>query len=185
MALREEVRRQRPLVSAGYLAVPQMVVRRRVVLVGDAAGCCHPLTATGLTTCTRDALRLRDAIAETHGNVPQALRKYSACRRIPEWTRLALATALYFTFREQSPEMHLLREGLMRYWKADANSRAVSMSLLSTCEGRMTVMAQEFAKLTVNQPSWDALAIAGQAASCQAGRWPWRALEGCACSYHL
>ena len=40
------------------------LVEDRVVLVGDAAGACHPLTASGMTRCIDDALLLRDAIAE-------------------------------------------------------------------------------------------------------------------------
>ena len=57
---REEETQLRAVVDY-QAAIPDRVVEDRLVLVGDAGGCCHPLTATGLSVCTRDALRLRDA----------------------------------------------------------------------------------------------------------------------------
>src|SRR4029450_3259417 len=72
--LREDVRQamdaRRGLASASYSVVPDAVARHRVVLVGDAAGCCHPLTATGFSVCTRDAVRLRDALRASGGDGP-------------------------------------------------------------------------------------------------------------------
>ena len=138
---------QPPLVSASYSVIPEAVVKGRVVLVGDAAGCCHPLTATGLTVCTRDALRLRQALAERDGDVPRALADYARRREGPQRTRLALAGALYEAFSAQSPEMRLLRRGLLQYWARSPRGRAVSMALLSTHEGRMGVMAAEYARV--------------------------------------
>ena len=70
---------QRGLVSTNYSVLPERVAERRIVLVGDAAGCCHPLTATGLSVCTRDAMRLRDALRATGGSVCEALAP--VCRR--------------------------------------------------------------------------------------------------------
>lgn len=147
--LRDDVRRamtaERGLVSASYSLVPDAVVRGRVVLVGDAAGCCHPLTATGLSVCTRDAVRLRDALRAAPGDLPAALRRYAAHRSGPQRTRLALAEALYAVCVARTPETRLLRQGLLRYWGASASRRAASMALLSTQEGRMFVMAREYA----------------------------------------
>ncbi len=136
---------QRGLVSASYSVVPAVVAAGRVVLVGDAAGCCHPLTATGLSVCTRDAIRLRDALRGAPADVPAALRRYAALRSGPQRTRLALAEALYAVFVARTPETRLLRQGLLRYWATSPRRRAASMALLSTQEGRMTVMAREYA----------------------------------------
>lgn len=146
--LREDVRHAmeagRGLVSASYSVVPEAVVRGRIALVGDAAGCCHPLTATGLSVCTRDAIRLRDALrAET--DVPAALRRYASARMGPQRTRVALAAALYAVFVARTPETRVLRTALLRYWKCSPRGRAASMALLSTHEGRMTIMAREYA----------------------------------------
>jgi flavin-dependent dehydrogenase len=131
--------------SASYSVVPDAVARDRVVLVGDAAGCCHPLTATGLSVCTRDAVRLRDALRASGGDVPAALRHYAAQRAGPQRTRMALAEALYAVFVARTPEARLLRQGLLRYWESSPRGRAASMTLLSTEEGRMSVMAREYA----------------------------------------
>jgi 2-polyprenyl-6-methoxyphenol hydroxylase-like FAD-dependent oxidoreductase len=148
---RTDVRRamadQRGLVSTNYSVLPERVAQRRIVLVGDAAGCCHPLTATGLSVCTRDALRLRDALRATGGSVGEALRQYAAGREEPQRTRLALAETLYNIFVGRTAEMRLIRAGLLRYWKSSARGRAASMALLSTQEGRMAVMAREYARV--------------------------------------
>src|SRR5262249_2563017 len=74
---------QRPVSGATYSLVPEAVAKGRVVFVGDAAGCCHPLTATGLTVCTRDAMRLRSALEAARGDVPSALARYARLRRGP------------------------------------------------------------------------------------------------------
>jgi 2-polyprenyl-6-methoxyphenol hydroxylase-like FAD-dependent oxidoreductase len=137
---REALASQRALVSVNYSVRPDAVCRGRLVLVGDAAGCCHPLTATGLSACTRDAMLLRRAIRET-GDVPAAVRRYAALREGPQRTRAALADALYRAFSSPTPEMRLLRDGILRYWQRSRRGRAASLALLSTHEGRMSMMA--------------------------------------------
>jgi 2-polyprenyl-6-methoxyphenol hydroxylase-like FAD-dependent oxidoreductase len=146
-AVRRAVDSQQPLVSASYSLVPDAVIKGRLVLVGDAAGCCHPLTATGLSVCTRDARRLRQALQERGGDVPAALRRYAELREGPQRTRVALASALYEAFSAPTPEMRVLRRGLLRYWARSRRGRAVSMALLSTHESRMGVMAIEYARV--------------------------------------
>ena len=146
-AVRRAVDSQQPLVSASYSLVPDAVIKGRLVLVGDAAGCCHPLTATGLSVCTRDARRLRQALQERGDDVPAALRRYAGLRAGPQRTRLALASALYEAFSAPTPEMRVLRRGLLRYWARSRRGRAVSMALLSTHESRMGVMATEYARV--------------------------------------
>jgi 2-polyprenyl-6-methoxyphenol hydroxylase-like FAD-dependent oxidoreductase len=135
------------LVSANYTLTAHAVVRGRLALVGDAAGCCHPLTATGLSACTRDAVRLRQALADTGGDVPAALPRYARLRGGPQKTRMALAEALYAAFAGSSPEMRLLRRALLRYWSRSRRGRAASLALLSTHEGRMSRMALQYARV--------------------------------------
>ena len=148
--LREDVRQamdaRRGLASASYSVVPDAVARHRVVLVGDAAGCCHPLTATGLSVCTRDAVRLRDALRASGGDVPAALRHYARpsgpARSVREWRWPRRSTPCSSRAR---PRRVYLRQGLLRYWESSPRGRAASMTLLSTEEGRMSVMAREYA----------------------------------------
>ncbi len=145
--VRTALHTQPGLVCANYSIVPATVAVGRLVLVGDAAGCCHPLTATGLSVCTRDALRLRQALREAGGDVPRALAAYARARGGPQRTRVALAEALYRAFAGQSDEMRLLREGILRFWQRSRRGRAASMALLSTHEGRMSVMAVQYARV--------------------------------------
>jgi squalene monooxygenase len=148
---RDDVRRaiesEPRLVSANYSVVPESVVRGRLVLVGDAAGCCHPLTATGLSVSTRDAMRLIRALRETRGDVMRAGRRYAELRGGPQLTRMALGEALYQAFCARTPEMRLLRQGILRFWARSRRGRSASMALLSTHEGRMSVMAVQYARV--------------------------------------
>jgi 2-polyprenyl-6-methoxyphenol hydroxylase-like FAD-dependent oxidoreductase len=141
------VETQGRLVSTNYSIVPQAVSRGRLVLVGDAAGSCHPLTATGLSVCTRDAIRLRQALRETNGDILAAVGRYTRLRHGAQSTRVALAEALYETFVARTPEMRLLREALLRFWRSSRGGRAASMALLSTHEGRMSVMLLLYARV--------------------------------------
>jgi 2-polyprenyl-6-methoxyphenol hydroxylase-like FAD-dependent oxidoreductase len=145
--VRTALHAQPGLVSANYSIVPAAVIAGRLVLVGDAAGCCHPLTATGLSVCTRDAVRLRRALREAGGDVPRALVAYARARGGPQRTRVALSEALYRAFAGQSDEMRLLREGILRFWQRSRRGRAASMALLSTYDGRMSVMAVQYARV--------------------------------------
>jgi 2-polyprenyl-6-methoxyphenol hydroxylase-like FAD-dependent oxidoreductase len=145
--VRQAMETETRLVSVNYTIVPDTVFRGRLALVGDAAGCCHPLTATGLSVCTRDAIRLRQALRETGGDIPRAVRRYARHRGGPQRTRMALAEALYQAFAARTPEMTLLREGILRFWKKSRRGRTASMALLSTHEGRMSVMALEYARV--------------------------------------
>src|SRR5436309_10143100 len=126
--VRQAIASSARLVSVNATVIPDRVAHGRLVLVGDAGGCCHPLTATGLSVCTRDAIRLRDVLRAGRGDVPAALRRYAAQRAGPQRTRLALAEALYAVFLAQTPEMRLLREGVLRYWSASPGGRAASMA---------------------------------------------------------
>jgi 2-polyprenyl-6-methoxyphenol hydroxylase-like FAD-dependent oxidoreductase len=135
------------LVCANYSVAAETVVRGRLVLVGDAAGCCHPLTATGLSVSTRDAVRLAHALRDAEGDVLRATHRYAELRGGPQLTRVALAEALYQAFSARTPEMRLVRDGILRFWARSRRGRAASMALLSTHEGRMSVMAVQYARV--------------------------------------
>jgi squalene monooxygenase len=118
-------------------------VQGRVVLVGDAGGCCHPLTATGMTMCVSDALLLRNALSERAGDVPAGLRLYQQRRRWPQATRLALADALRDALCATSPEMRVVRAGILNYWRGSAAGRTATLALLSTADGRPLAMLRQ------------------------------------------
>jgi squalene monooxygenase len=138
------------LMAANETRLPESVAVQSAVLVGDAAGCCHPLSASGLSSCTRDARVLQQALERYPDDVPAAVQLYAAKRRAPQRTRIALASALYRTFSEQTPEMEALRIGMFRYWARTRAGRIVSMALLSTRELRMWIMAREYARTVLH-----------------------------------
>lgn len=146
-AVTAALREARPLASANFTRLPKHVSRGSAVLVGDAAGCCHPLSASGMSSCTRDALALQSALREAAGDIPSALARYALVRRGPQRTRLSLASALYRCFSEDSPEMAALRQGIVRYWTRSPSGRDASMALLSTREPRMWVMSLQYARV--------------------------------------
>lgn len=119
------------------------LVQDRVVLVGDAAGACHPLTASGMTRCVSDALLLRDAMAKRPDDLARALQAYQKRRRWPQATRLTLADALRDAFCGATAETRVLRRGIISYCHASARGRAATMALLSTAEGRPLALLRE------------------------------------------
>jgi 2-polyprenyl-6-methoxyphenol hydroxylase-like FAD-dependent oxidoreductase len=140
----QAIEAQTPLRAANRCIIPETVVKGRLVCAGDAGGCCHPLTATGLSACTRDAMRLKQALRENSGDIPAALQRYAGLRQGPQRTRLAGAEVLYEVFKAQTPEANLMRQGLLTYWRRNARGRAVTIALLSTEEDRTSVLIREY-----------------------------------------
>jgi hypothetical protein len=138
---------QEPVASASYWAGTRQITRGCLLLIGDSAGCCHPITASGLTFCARDAVLLRDAIRDAACNIPHALTLYARRRRGRQRTRLALGQALYEVFSGQTPEIRLIREGIRGYWCHSGRGRSVSIALLSSSEDRIRVMLGELARV--------------------------------------
>jgi 2-polyprenyl-6-methoxyphenol hydroxylase-like FAD-dependent oxidoreductase len=133
-------------------SIPDRMVRDRIVLVGDAAGSCHPLTASGMTRCISDALLLRDTLAAQPHDWQRALQTYERHRRWPQATRLLLADALHEAFCGPTPVARIVRRGVLAYCGTSKAGRATTMALLSTADGRpftlicevIQVMAQGF-----------------------------------------
>jgi 2-polyprenyl-6-methoxyphenol hydroxylase-like FAD-dependent oxidoreductase len=142
--VRQAIETGTPLRSANCRLIPETVIKGRLVCVGDAGGCCHPVSASGLSACTRDAMRLRQALHEARGDIPEGLRSYAARREAAERTRIAGAGLLYQVLKADTPETRLMRKGLLRYWKHSPSGRAATMGLLSTHETRLSVMLREY-----------------------------------------
>lgn len=152
-ALRSEILaamdREAPLAASNDTRLPEAVVRGSAVLVGDAAGCCHPLSASGLSSAVRDARFLQQSLQREPDDIARALDLYVRDRRPAQRTRIALASALYDGLAGTGPEMAALRRGLFGYWNRSIGGARVSMSLLSSRESRMWVMAREYARVVV------------------------------------
>ncbi|MEM7154324.1 MAG: FAD-dependent monooxygenase [Myxococcota bacterium] len=124
-----------------------------LVLVGDAAGCSHPITASGMTMGLRDAETLGEQ-ARRRSHVPageawfdaESLRRYRSehDRYVP--TRQALAKAIYEAFRGGEDGTRAIRRALFGYWGSGDTARSRSMALLSCSERRPHVFLTEYLK---------------------------------------
>jgi 2-polyprenyl-6-methoxyphenol hydroxylase-like FAD-dependent oxidoreductase len=124
-----------------------------LALIGDAGGCSHPITASGMTMGLRDAECLAEE-ARRRSDAPTheawlddgSLRRYRAehDRYVP--TRQALADAIYEVFRGGNEGARAIQRALFDYWASGPTARARSMALLSCAEGRPQVFLSEYLK---------------------------------------
>jgi squalene monooxygenase len=117
-------------------------------LVGDSAGCSHPLTATGMTVALNDTRLLARALAgvelSSRAAVDAALARYQLDRYRFVRAREILADALYEVFRGTEDGTRAIREGIFRYWNGSVGARARSMALLSGHESRLPAFLREY-----------------------------------------
>lgn len=83
--------------AANYRIVPRSSVKLNVALLGDARGCCHPLTASGITTAVKDVEPV-DALVAHNLNVEKALKDYSIAAGRIQLTRRTLSEELREAF---------------------------------------------------------------------------------------
>lgn len=155
-AMLASLEREAPQIAANEAIRTDRSVLPGAAIVGDAGGCSHPLTATGMTVGFTDAQRLGRLLAE-HGRlqdtaaVDATLRKYEIARYRFVRAREILADALYEVFRAAEPGTRAIRAGIMRYWQDSEHARARSMALLSGADSRLSVFLREY--LTVVKKS--------------------------------
>lgn len=122
--------------DAGLVGKPY---RGRVVLIGDAACTCHPLTASGMTSGIVDAVGLAQALRDTPDDIPRALARHTSQCRPRQASRSGLAGAMQELFAGATPECALLRRAMMRYFSSIAGGpRAIA--LLSMAEDRPAML---------------------------------------------
>jgi lanosterol synthase len=95
--------------------------REGLVLLGDAVGFHHPLTAVGLTLGLRDAIELGEA-----PSFAGFRRRRVRAGRVPEM----LAVALYEVFADDSDEAIAIRRAIYATWRADPRERERTMAYL-------------------------------------------------------
>ena len=125
-----------------------------LILVGDAAGCSHPVTASGMTMALLDAETLGVIAAERSRRAPKdqrwldeaSLRRFRVAhdRYVP--TRQAVANAIYESFRGETEGARCIRQALFAYWRADPANCRRSLALLSCVESRPQVFVAEYLK---------------------------------------
>ena len=130
--------------------------REGLVVVGDAAGHSHPLTAVGMTLGFADAV----ALAETK-NFTQYARRRLRESRVPEM----LAIALYEVFADPSDETVSIRRAVYELWRRNPEERLRTMGFLAGQDSRPAAFARSFVS---------AIAICGRrlvAEGIRSGRW--------------
>ncbi len=109
--------------------------RPGLALVGDAAGYCHPLTATGMTTGFLDA----DKLAKSRSF--EDYRRHRSERSLgPE----LLAEALHRLFSRSDPASLALRQSVYTTWRRNARERERTMRLLSGDDVGLFSFGQSF-----------------------------------------
>lgn len=148
-ALLESLDRELPQIAANEAIRTDRAVYPGAAIIGDAGGCSHPLTATGMTVGFTDAQRLARLLATAGrftdaAQVDAALRRYEIERYRFVRARELLADALYEVFRAAEPGTRAIREGIFRYWEGSTTARARSMALLSGAESRPLIFLKEY-----------------------------------------
>jgi len=135
-------------IAANYSIRTDECVVPGAALVGDACGCSHPLTATGMTVALTDtrllAEALRDVDLRQPAAVDAALERYQSSRYRYVRAREILADAMYEVFRGVDDGTRAIREGIFHYWNAAEGNRARSMALLSGHESRLPSFLREY-----------------------------------------
>jgi len=148
----------KPLAAPNFCIIPEASTRNNVALIGDARGCCHPLTASGITAAVKDALILRDALRATGMDIPAALQRYARIGNRLQLTRRTLAEELREAFLAQTPEAQLLSECIFAYWRSSPAGRRRSMALLSTLDSSILSLATQYLTVVLHAvwliPQW-------------------------------
>ncbi|MHB8420955.1 MAG: FAD-dependent oxidoreductase [Myxococcales bacterium] len=128
------------------------------VLVGDAGGCSHPLTATGMTAAVHDVATLADCL-RGGGPSDAALLAYEKRRYRFVRARELFSQALYDVFRGADAGSRALREGVFGYWRSSARARRASMDILSGDDSSALSFAAEYCRV-VGLSGWQTIATA-------------------------
>ena len=148
-SLREPIRAAllgRPLMAvANHAIYTEYCVTPGAALVGDATGCSHPLTASGMTIALADAECLGAQLSK-HGATDQALLEYQRSRNAFVRARETFGHALYEVFRAEEEGLRRLRDAVFEYWRSPRARRA-SMDILSAEESTMRVFVSEYLRV--------------------------------------
>lgn len=120
-AAEEQIRKGQLSWQANHFLARADYGNGRRIMIGDAAGHTHPLTATGITNGLVDAIEL----AETPDFRAFVRSRRRACR-VPE----LLSRALYDCFSKEDAFSQSLRRAVVSLWRNDERERARTMGLL-------------------------------------------------------
>ena len=114
-------------------------------LLGDAAGCSHPLTASGMTNSLSDIRILSEELPNGE-TLDEALAHYEVRRyrfvRIERfWPRAVRSVPA------EGAGARAIRTGILRYWRTSARGRAATVTLLSGDDARLSTFAAEYLRV--------------------------------------
>jgi 2-polyprenyl-6-methoxyphenol hydroxylase-like FAD-dependent oxidoreductase len=132
--------------AANHAIYTSTCVAPGVALVGDAGGCSHPLTATGMTSALHDVSVLAQCLSRS-ADVDSALKDYRRRRYPFVRAREVLAHAMYEVFRDAGSGALAMRAGMFRYWRAAERAREDSMRILSGDDDRVTSFLGEYTRV--------------------------------------
>ena len=115
-------------------------------LLGDAAGCSHPLTASGMTNSLNDVRILTEELRQAP-SLDAALTHYAVRRYRFVRIREILADELYDAFRSNESGCPAIRTGIFRYWRTSAHGREATVALLSGDDARVTTFVAEYLRV--------------------------------------
>ncbi len=144
-------------IAANYAIYTDECVVPGVALVGDACGCSHPLTATGMTIALNDVRQLEIALQgvtlSDANELDAALQRYQKARYRFVRAREILADAMYEVFLGAEDGTRAIREGIFRYWEGSVLHRARSMALLSGHDSKLESFVREYVKVVAMSTS--------------------------------
>jgi 2-polyprenyl-6-methoxyphenol hydroxylase-like FAD-dependent oxidoreductase len=114
-------------------------------LVGDAGGCSHPLTATGMTTACHDATTLAECLLR-YGLTERGLAAYQRRRYGFVRARELFAYSLYEVLRGKGAGPQALRDAVFDYWK-QPRARQASLDILSGDESSTRAFLAEYTRV--------------------------------------
>lgn len=132
-AIARDLRHGTPRFAANHHLSVESVHVPGGVLVGDANGIVHPLTAAGMTLSLNDAEQLGIAASAPGPINRRRLADYARRRQLFAWARTALCESLYEVFQGHTAETATMRRAVFEHWRGSASARQRTMSLLS-CE---------------------------------------------------
>jgi squalene monooxygenase len=129
-----------------YIVETQRCTVPGAALLGDAAGCSHPLTASGMTNSLSDIRILAEEL-RAGGTLGDALARYELRRYRFVRIREILAEGLYEAFRAEGAGARAIQMGILRYWRTSARGRVTTVALLSGDDARLTTFVAEYLRV--------------------------------------
>ena len=129
-----------------YMVQTERCTAPGAALLGDAAGCSHPLTASGMTNSLSD-IRILSEELRMGETLDQALARYEVRRYRFVRIREILAEKLYEAFRAEDAGALAIRTGILRYWRSSPRGRAATVALLSGDDARLSTFVAEYLRV--------------------------------------